>query len=107
VNASSRPRFFAALQLEIKDPNVEQLAAMVANHLLDPDGPHRGAPVREFVEKSRTEGSIPADRLLDAVYLVTSGGYKPSREMRSWRDDAMVLDEHTTADQVAQTGRWI
>ncbi|HEX7305205.1 MAG TPA: hypothetical protein VF330_20005, partial [Lentzea sp.] len=28
------------------------------------------------------------------------------RETRSWRDDAMVLDEHKTADQVAQTGRW-
>jgi len=66
-----------ALQLEIKDPNVEQLAAMVANHLLDPDGLHRDALVREFVEKSRTEGGIPADRLLDAVYLATSGAYKP------------------------------
>ncbi|MCP2247890.1 AAA family ATPase [Lentzea aerocolonigenes] len=66
-----------ALQLEIKDPNVEQLAAMVANHLLDPDGLHRDALVREFVEKSRAEGGIPADRLLDAVYLATSGAYKP------------------------------
>ncbi|MET8756663.1 FxSxx-COOH system tetratricopeptide repeat protein [Lentzea sp. NPDC004782] len=28
------------------------------------------------------------------------------REVRSWRDDAMVLDEQTTADHVAQTGRW-
>jgi MoxR-like ATPase len=66
-----------ALQLDIKDPNVEQLAAMVANHLLDPDGLHRDALVREFVEKSRAEGGIPADRLLDAVYLATSGAYKP------------------------------
>ncbi|MFD9699076.1 AAA family ATPase [Lentzea sp. NPDC059081] len=66
-----------ALQLEIKDPNVEQLAAMVANHLLDPDGQHSDALVREFVEKSRAEGGIPADRLLDAVFLATSGAYKP------------------------------
>ncbi|MFD5824327.1 FxSxx-COOH system tetratricopeptide repeat protein [Lentzea sp. NPDC060358] len=28
------------------------------------------------------------------------------REIRSWRDDTMVLDEHGTADRVAQTGRW-
>lgn len=66
-----------ALQLEIKDPNVEQLAAMVANHLLDPDGQHRDRLVQEFVRKSREEGGIPADRLLDAVYLATSGAYKP------------------------------
>ncbi|SDF68701.1 AAA domain (dynein-related subfamily) [Lentzea fradiae] len=66
-----------ALQLEIKDPNVEQLAAMVANHLLDQEGRHRDDLVREFVERSRAEGGIPADRLLDAVYLATSGAYKP------------------------------
>ncbi|NKE62151.1 AAA domain-containing protein, partial [Lentzea sp. PSKA42] len=66
-----------ALQLEIKDPNVEQLAAMVANHLLDTEGEHRDRLVREFVEKSRAENGLPADRLLDAVFLATSGAYKP------------------------------
>ena len=66
-----------ALQLDIKDPNVEQLAAMVANHMLDPEGEHRDRLVREFVEKSRAENGLPADRLLDAVFLATSGAYKP------------------------------
>ncbi|NKE62150.1 tetratricopeptide repeat protein [Lentzea sp. PSKA42] len=28
------------------------------------------------------------------------------REVRSWRDDAVVLDEQATADHMAQTGRW-
>ncbi|KJK51014.1 ATPase AAA [Lentzea aerocolonigenes] len=65
------------LQLEIKDPTVEQLAAMVANHLLDTKGEHRERLVREFIEKSRAEGGLPADRLLDAVFLATSGAYQP------------------------------
>jgi MoxR-like ATPase len=65
------------LQLEIQDPNVEQLAAMVANHLLDPDGQHRDRLVAEFAERARELGGLPADRLLDAVYLATSGAYRP------------------------------
>ncbi|MCR3753835.1 AAA family ATPase [Lentzea californiensis] len=65
------------LQLEIKDSTVEQLAAMVANHLLDAKGEHRERLVREFIDKSRAEGGLPADRLLDAVYLATSGAYQP------------------------------
>jgi MoxR-like ATPase len=65
------------LRLEIPDPSVEQLAAMVANHLLDPHGEHRERLVREFAEKAKAEGTLPADRLLDAVYLATSGAYQP------------------------------
>lgn len=65
------------LRLEIQDPNVDQLAAMVANHLLDPDGEHRDRLVREFADKARELGGLPADRLLDAVYLATSGAYRP------------------------------
>ncbi|HEY7595810.1 MAG TPA: MoxR family ATPase [Actinophytocola sp.] len=65
------------LQLEMQDPNVEQLAAMVANHLLDPGGEHRDRLVAEFAAKAREEGGLPADRLLDAVYLATSGAYQP------------------------------
>jgi MoxR-like ATPase len=65
------------LQLEIQEPNADQLAAMVANHLLDPDGEHHERLVREFIEKSLAEGGLPADRLLDAVYLATSGAYQP------------------------------
>jgi MoxR-like ATPase len=65
------------LQLEIQDPNVDQLAAMIANHLLDPDGVHRDRLVAEFAAKARELGGLPADRLLDAVYLATSGAYRP------------------------------
>lgn len=65
------------LQLEIQEPSVDQLAAMVANHLLDPHGEHRDRLVREFIERRSAEGGLPADRLLDAVYLATSGAYQP------------------------------
>ncbi|HEV7651891.1 MAG TPA: MoxR family ATPase [Actinophytocola sp.] len=65
------------LQLEISDPSVDQLAAMVANHLLDPDGEHRDRLVAEFAAKAAELGGLPADRLLDAVYLATSGAYRP------------------------------
>jgi MoxR-like ATPase len=65
------------LQLEIQDPNVDQLAAMIANHLLDPDGQHRDRLVAEFAAKAQELGGLPADRLLDAVYLATSGAYRP------------------------------
>jgi len=65
------------LRLEIQEPNVEQLAAMVANHLLDPAGEHRVTLVQAFAERSQAEGGLPADRLLEAVYLATSGAYRP------------------------------
>jgi MoxR-like ATPase len=65
------------VRLEIEEPSVEQLAAMVANHMLDPGGEHRDRLIREFVERSHTEGGLPADRLLEAVYLATSGAYRP------------------------------
>lgn len=64
------------LQLEIREPNIEQLAAIVANHLLDPRGEHERL-VHEFAERSKREGGLPTDRLLDAVYLATSGAYRP------------------------------
>lgn len=65
------------LQLRLANPDVDQLAAIVANHVLDADGEHRDRLIRDFVEKSRTEGGLPTDRLLDAVYLATSGAYRP------------------------------
>jgi MoxR-like ATPase len=65
------------LQLEIEEPNVEQLAAMVANHLLDPRDEHRSRLVSEFARRSVTEKGLPVDRLLEAVYLATSGAYRP------------------------------
>lgn len=64
------------LQLELPDPSVEQLAAMVANHLLDTQGHHRDRLIQEFVAKRAEHGTLPVDRLLEAVYLATSGVYK-------------------------------
>ena len=63
------------LRLETRAPNADQLAAMVASHLVDPDGEHRLRLVQEFVDRSAASGGLPADKLLDAVYLATSGAY--------------------------------
>jgi len=63
------------LRLEMRDPDANMLAAMVANHVLDEHGNHRDRLVAEFVERSVANGGLPADRLLDAVYLATSGAY--------------------------------
>jgi MoxR-like ATPase len=64
------------LRLEVREPDAEQLAAMVAAHLLDPQDEHRARLVQEFVDRSAAAGGLPADRLLDAVYLATSGAYR-------------------------------
>jgi hypothetical protein len=32
--------------------------------------------IQEFVEKSAAKGGLPADKLLDAIYLATSGAYR-------------------------------
>jgi MoxR-like ATPase len=64
------------LRLETRAPSAEQLAAMVAAHLADSDGEHRLRLVEEFVERSAASGGLPADKLLDAVYLATSGAYQ-------------------------------
>jgi hypothetical protein len=40
-----------------------------------PDGELRTRLVREFVERSIETGGLPADKLMDAVYLATSGAY--------------------------------
>ena len=63
------------LRVETRAPNADQLAAMVASHLVDPDGEHRLRLVQEFVDRSAASGGLPADKLLDAVYLATSGAY--------------------------------
>ncbi|MGH3752804.1 MAG: AAA family ATPase [Pseudonocardiaceae bacterium] len=70
------------LRLETRAPNVDQLAAMVASHLVDADGEHRLRLVQEFVNRSAASGGLPADKLLDAVYLATSGAYRENDE--SW-----------------------
>jgi MoxR-like ATPase len=63
------------LRLEIRAPSADQLAAMVASHLVNADGEHRLRLVQEFVDRSAASGGLPADKLLDAVYLATSGAY--------------------------------
>lgn len=70
------------LRLETRVPTADQLAAMVASHLADADDEHRQRLVREFVERSAASGGLPADKLLDAVYLATSGAYRENDE--SW-----------------------
>lgn len=64
------------LRLETRAPNADQLAAMVASHLVDADGEHRLRLVQEFIDRSAASGGLPADKLLDAVYLATSGAYR-------------------------------
>lgn len=68
------------LQLRIENPDHDQLAAIVASHLVDENGEHRDRLIREFAERSKAEGGLPTDRLLDAVYLATSGAYQPDQE---------------------------
>jgi MoxR-like ATPase len=63
------------LRLEIQDPDIEQLAAMVAAHALDPSDTHRSRIIEEFVSRSEAHGGLPVDKLLEAVYLATSGAY--------------------------------
>ncbi len=63
------------LRLEIQDPDIEQLAAMVAAHALDPSDAHRSRIIEEFVSRSEAFGGLPIDKLLEAIYLATSGAY--------------------------------
>ena len=63
------------LRLEIREPTIEQLAAMVAAHALDPADAHRSRIIEEFVSRSEAYGGLPVDKLLEAIYLATSGAY--------------------------------
>ncbi|MGH3899074.1 MAG: MoxR family ATPase [Pseudonocardiaceae bacterium] len=64
------------LRLETQAPSADQLAAIVAAHMVNSDGEHRQRLVQQFVERSEVSGGLPADKLLDAVYLATSGAYR-------------------------------
>lgn len=64
------------LRLEMPDPDVDQLAAMVANHALGAEGEHRDRLIEEFVARRAQADGLPVDRLLEAVYLATSGAYR-------------------------------
>lgn len=70
------------LRLEMRDPDAHQLAAMVANHMLDANGVHTDELIRDFLARSAALDGLPADRLLEAVYLATSGAFREND--RSW-----------------------
>jgi MoxR-like ATPase len=70
------------LRLEMRDPDAAQLAAMVANHMLDEDGTHTDELIRDFLARSAQLDGLPADRLLEAVYLATSGAFRENGQ--SW-----------------------
>ncbi len=61
------------LQLEMRPPVHEELAAIVAAHFTAAEDQHD--LIQAFVTKSKGEGSLAADQLLNAVYLATSGAY--------------------------------
>ena len=74
------PAFLSrCLRLETREPDADQLAAMVAAHALDP-GHTRAGLIEEFVARSAAVGGLPADKLLDAIFLATSGAYRPGDE---------------------------
>lgn len=70
------------LRLTIKEPDAEQLAAMVAAHLSGTDDEQRRRMIQEFLDRGAEGGGLPADKLLDALYLATSGTYRGDDE--SW-----------------------
>jgi MoxR-like ATPase len=85
------------LRLAIREPDIEQLAAMVAAHLADSDHEQRHRLIQEFLDHSTDSGGLPADKLLDAVYLATAGVYREDDESWSrlvgalWRHLASVM----------------
>ncbi|MFG2605601.1 AAA family ATPase [Streptomyces sp. NPDC048514] len=60
------------VRLDVSPPREDQLAAMIASHFRDQDGRH-DALIRAFVERSRENGGLATDQLLNAVYLRTAG----------------------------------
>ncbi|HEX3791698.1 MAG TPA: MoxR family ATPase [Pseudonocardiaceae bacterium] len=70
------------LQLEIQPPDAEELAAIAAAHLSNMRNDQLLELVREFVQSSERAGGLPTDRLLDAMYLATSGAY--DRNSATW-----------------------
>ncbi|MDX3228948.1 MoxR family ATPase [Streptomyces sp. ME19-01-6] len=68
------------LQLRLPDPDADRLAAIVAAHLGRADDPRALELIQMFLERSRLEGGLAADQLLNAVYLVTSQAHRPGPE---------------------------
>lgn len=72
------------IQLEMRQPTVDQLVEIVASHMfdLDPDRRHTRELVDRFSEMRDSAKNLPMDKLMDAVYLATSGSYPTQDE--SW-----------------------
>jgi MoxR-like ATPase len=66
------------LEFEMRPPDARELASMAAAHLTDMRDDQRMELVRDFVRTSERAGGLPADRLLDAMFLATSGAYDPN-----------------------------
>jgi MoxR-like ATPase len=85
------------LRLEMRDPDANMLAAMVANHMLDENGVHTDEMIQDFLARSAQLDGLPADRLLEAVYLATSGAFReddgswPRLLNALWRRLSLVL----------------
>jgi MoxR-like ATPase len=63
------------LRLEMQEPTTGRLAEMVASHFDDTRMVDTEELIRSFVERSRREGGLAADQLLNSVYMATSGAY--------------------------------
>jgi MoxR-like ATPase len=83
------------LRLTIREPDSEHLAAMVAAHLTDFDDAERQRMIQEFMDRSAENGGLPADKLLDAMYLATSGVYRG--DDASWSTLRDALWRHMTS----------
>ncbi|WP_031004906.1 AAA family ATPase [Streptomyces sp. NRRL F-5727] len=60
------------VRLDVSPPREDQLAAMIAAHFRDQGGRH-DAMIQTFMERSRENGGLAADQLLNAVYLRSAG----------------------------------
>jgi MoxR-like ATPase len=77
------------LQLDMRPPDADELAARAAAHMVDMAEDQRRELVRDFVRMSDRAGGLPADRLLDALFLATSGAYDPNAKSWSRIRDAL------------------
>ncbi|MDR3083251.1 MAG: MoxR family ATPase [Streptomyces sp.] len=60
------------VRLDVSPPREDQLAAMIAAHFRDDGGRHQSL-IRSFLERSRQNGGLATDQLLNAVFLRTAG----------------------------------
>ncbi|MFE1902464.1 AAA family ATPase [Streptomyces gardneri] len=60
------------VRLDVSPPREDQLAAMIAAHFRDQGG-RPDAMIRAFMERSRENGGLATDQLLNAVFLRTAG----------------------------------